>query len=236
MVALVVAGEANRGAAARLVVLVVTVGIIAALLAYFISNFVVRGPGSLAASPATIAQGNTPAQNAFIRLETVASVNTAITFPRPDDPHPTWVSYLPTTILKVPANSEVTMQIDQEDTPSGLRNPLWAQAYGIVGGTFHMTSFDDKGNPVEGDFSAISDPANAAHTFAIPDLGVYVPLEGLSAAAPAGSMNVITFSFKTGKPGIYHWQCFVPCGAGTIFGNGGPMQTLGYMAGFLIVQ
>jgi hypothetical protein len=67
MVALVVAGEANRGAAARLVVLVVTVGIIAALLAYFISNFVVRGPGSLAASPATIAQGNTPAQNAFIR-------------------------------------------------------------------------------------------------------------------------------------------------------------------------
>lgn len=236
MFAIVVAGEANRGTAARLVVLVVTVGILAALLGFFISSFVVRGPGSLAASPAAIAQGNTPAQNAFIHLETVASVDTAITFPRPDDPHPSWVSYLPTTILKVPANSEVTMQIDQEDTPSGLRNPLWAQAQGIVGGTFHMTYFDDKGNPQEGDFSSISDPANAAHTFAIPDLGVFVPLEGLNAAAPAGSMNVITFSFKTGKPGIYHWQCFVPCGAGTIFGNGGPMQTLGYMAGFLIVQ
>jgi uncharacterized protein YaiE (UPF0345 family) len=236
MFAIVVAGEANRGAAARLVVLVLTVGILAALVTLFIGDFVVRGPGSLAASPATVAQGNTPAQNAFIHLETVGSVSAAITFPRPDDPHPTWVSFLPTTILKVPANSDVSVQIDQEDTPSGLRNPFWAQAFGINGGTFHMTYFDDKGNPLEGDFSSIADPATAAHTFAIPDLGVFVPLQGLSAAAPAGSMNVITFSFHTGKPGIYHWQCFVPCGSGTIYGNGGPMQTMGYMAGFLVVQ
>jgi uncharacterized protein YaiE (UPF0345 family) len=236
MFAIVVAGEANRGAAARLVVLVLTVGILAALVALFIGDFVVRGPGSLAASPATVAQGNVPAQNAFIHLETVGMVSNAITFPRPDDPHPTWVSFLPTTILEVPANSVVTMQIDQEDTPSGLRNPFWAQAFGIEGGTFHMTYFDDKGNPLEGDFSAIPDAAAAAHTFAIPDLGVFVPLQGLSAAAPAGSMNVITFSFKTGKPGVYHWQCFVPCGSGTIYGNGGPMQTLGYMAGFLVVK
>jgi uncharacterized protein YaiE (UPF0345 family) len=218
------------------VVLALTVGILAALLAVFITGFVTSTPASLAASGARAAQGNHPAQNAFVHLEVVASVDTAITFPRPEDPHPSWVSYLPTTILKVPANSVVTMQIDQEDTPSGLRNPLWAQAQGIVGGTFHMTYFDDQGAPQQGDFTGISDAANAAHTFAIPDLGVYVPLEGLNAAAPAGSMNVITFSFKTGKPGIYHWQCFVPCGAGTIFGNGGPMQTLGYMAGFLVVQ
>jgi uncharacterized protein YaiE (UPF0345 family) len=218
------------------VVLAVTVGILAALLTVFITGFVTSMPTSLAASGARAAQGNQPAQNAFIHLEVVASVDTAITFPRPEDPHPSWVSYLPTTILKVPANSVVSLQIDQEDTPSGLRNPLWAQAQGIVGGTFHMTYFDDQGAPQQGDFSGITDAANAAHTFAIPDLGVYVPLEGLNAAAPAGSMNVITFSFKTGKPGIYHWQCFVPCGAGTIFGNGGPMQTLGYMAGFLVVQ
>jgi uncharacterized protein YaiE (UPF0345 family) len=220
----------------RLVVVVLTVGILSALVTAFITNFVLQRPPSLAASPARLAQGKLPAQSAFIHLETVASVDTAITFPRPDDPHPSWVSYLPTTILKVPANSVVTLQIDQEDTPSGLRNPFWAQAQGIIGGKFHMTYFDDKGNPAQGDFSAIDDPANAAHTFAIPDLGVFVPLEGLSAAAPAGGMNVITFSFQTGKPGVYHWQCFVPCGSGTIYGNGGPMQTLGYMAGFLVVQ
>jgi uncharacterized protein YaiE (UPF0345 family) len=232
----VVAAERTPSSSMRLVVLVLTVGLLAALLALFIGNFVVRTPPTLTASPAAIAQGNAPAQNPFIHLETVGSVSAAITFPRPDDPHPTWVSYLPTTILKVPANSVVTMQIDQEDTPSGLRNPFWAQAFGIVGGTFHMSYFDDKGNPQEGDFSSIPDAATAAHTFAIPDLGVFVPLEGLSAAAPAGSMNVITFSFKTGKPGVYHWQCFVPCGSGTIYGNGGPMQTMGYMTGFLIVQ
>jgi uncharacterized protein YaiE (UPF0345 family) len=220
----------------RLVALVLTVGVLAALVALFIGNFVVRTPPTLTASPAAIAQGSTPAQNAFIHLEVVGSVSSAITFPRPDDPHPTWVSYLPTTVLKVPANSDVTMQIDQEDTPSGLRNPFWAQAFGIDGGTFHMTYFDNQGNPQTGDFSSIPDAATAAHTFSIPDLGVFVPLAGLNAAAPAGSMNVITFSFRTGKPGVYHWQCFVPCGSGTIYGNGGPMQTMGYMAGFLIVQ
>ncbi|MHB8686020.1 MAG: hypothetical protein ACYDB4_02360 [Candidatus Dormibacteraceae bacterium] len=220
----------------RLVVVVLTVGILSALVATFITNFVVSRPPTLTASGARLAQGNLPAQNAFIHLEVVGSVSSAITFPRPDDPHPTWVSYLPTTILKVPGNSVVTVQIDQEDSASGLRNPFWAQARGIVGGTFHMTYFDDKGNPQQGDFSALDNAANASHTFAIPDLGVFVPLEALNAAAPVGSMNVITFSFRTGKPGVYHWQCFVPCGAGTIYGNGGPMQTLGYMAGFLIVQ
>ncbi|MHB8688879.1 MAG: hypothetical protein ACYDB4_17055, partial [Candidatus Dormibacteraceae bacterium] len=157
-------------------VLVLTVGVLSALLAVFIGDFVVRGPQSLTASPATVAQGSTPAQNAFVHLEVVGSVASAITFPRPDDPHPTWVSYLPTTILKVPANSTVTMQLDQEDTPSGLRNPFWSQAFGIEGGTFHMTYFDDKGNPQAGDFSSIPDPSQAAHTFAIPDLGVFVPL------------------------------------------------------------
>ncbi len=143
---------------------------------------------------------------------------------------------MPTTTYDVPANSLVTVTIDQEDTPSGLRNPYWAKARGIEGGTFHMKYFDDKGNAQEGDFSSIDDPANAAHTFAIPDLGVFVPLEGLNANAPAGSFNVITFSFRTGKAGVYHWQCFVPCGSGTIYGNGGPMQTLGYMGGFLVVH
>ena len=79
------------------------------------------------------------------------------------------------------------------------------------------------------------DPTQAAHTFAIPDLGVFVPLLAVNPNAPANSTNVITFSFKTKGPGRYRWQCFVPCGAKTIFGNGGPMQTIGYMGGTVIV-
>jgi hypothetical protein len=166
----------------------------------------------------------------------VADIADAITFKRPDDPHQDWVSYLPTTMFHVPANSLVTITIDQEDGASGLRNPYWAEARGIVGDKFHMKYFDDSGAPQEGDFTKLDDPTSLGHSFGIPDLGVFVPLLGISDAAPAGSANVITFSFMSGKPGIYHWQCFVPCGAGTIYGNGGPMQTLGYMTGFLVVQ
>ena len=35
--------------------------------------------------------------------------------------------------------------------------------------------------------------------------------------------------------GSYRWQCFVPCAAGWIYGFGGPMQTIGYMDGFINV-
>jgi uncharacterized protein YaiE (UPF0345 family) len=206
------------------------VGILSALVAVFVGGFALQGPKTVSAV------ANPGGLGVSIHLETVAAISDAIAFPRPDDPHPDWVSYLPTTILNVPANSVVTLTIDQEDGASGLRNPFWSKASGIVGGKFHMTYYDDNGAPQVGDFSALDDAATLAHSFAIPDLGVFVPLLGLSDAAPAGSMNVITFSFQTGKPGIYHWQCFVPCGAGTIYGNGGPMQTLGYMTGFLVVQ
>lgn len=232
----------------RLVVLVLVVGILSALVAVFALGFVLHGPQATSSglAPAPGAQGT------VIHLETVGAVGTAIENPRPSDPHPTWVGVLPITTFTVRANSVVTMVIDQEDTPAGLYNPYWAKAQGVLGGTFHMKYLDAQGNPREGDFSKIDDASMAAHSFAIPDLGVFVPLLGLSANAPANSFNVITFSFRAGKAGVYHWQCFVPCGSGTTYGNGGPvqsgsggimhsgnggpMQTLGYMDGFLIVQ
>jgi hypothetical protein len=232
-IVLYVSGVEARGAprvGARLVVVLVATLGLAALVAGFVLGFALKFPEQLTATAAQTGPG------VSLHLETVGAVQDAIDFPRPDDPHPTWVSYLPTTTFKVPANSLVTITIDQEDSASGLRNPYWAKAQGIVGGTFHMDYFDDQGNPQSGDFSKLDDASTPAHTFAIPDLGVFVPLIGVSVAAPAGSINVITFSFRTGAPGVFHWQCFVPCGSGTIYGNGGPMQTLGYMGGFLVVQ
>lgn len=197
--------------------------VVIVLVVVFVGQFMLRRPGPLAGPPTSI------------HLETVAAVGAANEWPRPDDPHPDWVGYLPTTILRVPANSTINMQIDQEDGATGLRNAFWGKVFGTEGNTMHMKYFDDKGNPQEGDVTTI-DPTQAAHTFAIPDLGVFVPLLGVNPNAPAGSANIITFSFKTKGPGIYHWQCFVPCAAKTVFGNGGPMQTLGYMAGELIVS
>ena len=229
----------RAGTGTRIVVLVVTVGLLFAGVTYFIVDFVANAPGSLtsqAASQPRVAVGaNAGQKETVIHLETVGAVQDAIEFPRPNDPHPDWVSYLPTTTFNVPANSIVTMIIDQEDSASGLRNPFWAKAQGIIG-PFHMKYFDAQGNPQEGDFTQLDDASTPAHTFAIPDLGVFVPLLGIPDAAPAGSINTITFSFRVGKAGVYRWQCFVPCGSGTIYGNGGPMQTIGYMGGFLIVQ
>jgi hypothetical protein len=48
--------------------------------------------------------------------------------------------------------------------------------------------------------------------------------------------RTIQFTFHTTAPGHYRWQCFVPCAAGWTYGFGGPMQTIGYMDGFLNVK
>ena len=49
-------------------------------------------------------------------------------------------------------------------------------------------------------------------------------------------IRTITFTFKTHGPGHYRWQCFVPCAAGYQNGFGGPMQTVGWMDGYLNVS
>ena len=44
--------------------------------------------------------------------------------------------------------------------------------------------------------------------------------------------STTTFSFEApAQTGAYRWQCFVPCGLSFLDGNGGPMQTIGYMMG-----
>lgn len=161
------------------------------------------------------------------------------------DPHPSWVSYYVTspqdtnwkhtTMLQVPAHTLVHMTVYQYDGDSGLRNPFLSQAQGTVGGTMN----------VDGQTTQTIDPDDASHVFAIPQLGVSVPLKGVDddaknqcANAPctmAQAHQTITFTFRTGAKGLFRWQCFVPCAAGFISGWGGPMQTVGYMDGFLKV-
>src|SRR5947209_3090785 len=85
-------------------------------------------------------------------------------------------------------------------------------------------------------------PATPRPVFAIPQLGVPVPLYGVpddgksrcdDAPSPLSTAHAaISFTFRTGGRGMYRWQCFVPCAAGFIQGFGGPMQTVGYMEGF----
>jgi hypothetical protein len=90
------------------------------------------------------------------------------------------------------------------------------------------------------------DPADASHIWAVPQLGINIAFPGVpdNAKHPCGfapcplknDHETIQFTFHTTTPGHYRWQCFVPCAAGWIAGWGGPMQTIGYMDGFLNVK
>ena len=88
-------------------------------------------------------------------------------------------------------------------------------------------------------------PTNPRTRSRYPQLGILVPIAPVgddaknqcdyAPCALSNAHRTITFTFRTGKPGHYRWQCFVPCAAGFIYGFGGPMQTIGYMDGFLNV-
>ena len=172
-----------------------------------------------------------------LTLETVAAVGSKLS------PNENWVSYLVrehgvwrrSTVWTLPANTLVHVTIYNFDGKSGLRNPFLAQARGLVGGRF----------AIDGKPASVIDPNDASHTFAIPGLGVIVPVMGVADDAPhqcddapcpmETAHETITFTFRTGKPGHYRWQCFVPCAAGFVYGFGGPMQTVGYMDGYVDV-
>jgi len=200
------------------------------LIALYVALWATSFPQSVAATSAS-------SGGSQLTLETVGAIG-----PKYSPSHPDWVSYLiksngrwvHSTIYTVPANSIVHVTIYQYDSPTGLRNPFMGQVQGTVGGT--MT--------VDGKTVNAINPEETSHTFAVPELGIFVPLPGVPeeaknacefAPCEGAAHRTIKFSFRTGKKGRYHWQCFVPCAAGYINGNGGPMQTLGYMDGFLDV-
>jgi hypothetical protein len=205
----------------RIWILVGGVVVFGVLVGFFVTRFLNPTPPQISATTTSTTLQGRPVVD--FNLTTVAAVGTA---GQGGGEHPNWVGYLPTTFLKVPAGAVVHMTIDQQDGQTGLRN----EYFGLVRGTINdqMT--------VDGKVMGALNPALAAHTFTIPDLGVSVPLEGVADNAPANAQIVVQFDFVVpDTPGLFRWQCFVPCAAGTLYGNGGPMQTLGYMAGELQV-
>jgi hypothetical protein len=98
---------------------------------------------------------------------------------------------------------------------------------------------------VDGKTLNVLPPDDASHTFAVPAYGLVVPVAPVADDAKnqcdyapcsmSTAHRTIQFTFHTGKAGHYRWQCFVPCAAGWLYGFGGPMQTIGYMDGFLDV-
>ena len=210
---------------------VVVVGV---LIGLYVGSWATSVPRTIVA---TASASVTPTTN--LTLQTDAAVG-----PQESPAHPDWVSYLVkqngrwvrSTIFKVPAHSLVHVTVYQFDGDSGLRNPFLSQVQGTVGASMNL----------DGKTIDHIDPEEASHTFVVPQLGVFVPLPGVAEEAknqceygpcdPAKMAHrTIEFTFRTGKKGRFRWQCFVPCAAGTYFGFGGPMQTLGYMDGFIDV-
>jgi hypothetical protein len=202
--------------------------VICAAIGLYIGLYLINVPGSVAATQSS--------SGTSLYLATVPAA-------KGTDPHSTWVSYyavspsstnwVHATTYTLPANTVVHVTIYQYDGQSGLRNEFLSQSSGTIGNNFLLN-----GKPTQ----AI-DPTTASHVFAVPAIGLSVPLEGVAANAKNPCSNApcplsnthftIQFSFKTPGKGLYRWQCFVPCAAGFIQGFGGPMQTVGYMDGFL---
>ena len=194
---------------------------------------------SFLTGPPTVDFTAAPGQPVNLTVQTVGSIGFG--------DHPQWVSYLVenpqgqwvhSTLWQVPAHTRINVTIYQYDSGSPLRNQVKGHVTGTIGDVASLN-----GRP----FHVINSNAGngVAHTFSIPTLGINIPLYGnpttsaLCGSAPCtmkSPHNVIKFSFMSPGPGNYPWQCFIPCGLGFLYGNGGPMSTTGFMAGFLEVQ
>jgi hypothetical protein len=218
--------------ARRLALVGVGITVIVAALVWYVAGYLLVSPPAVTVSTT---KGAEPTAN--LTLQTVASLGGQYS-------HPSWVSYLVkdengawqhSTVFTLPAHALVHVTVYQFDGDSGLRNPFLARPQGVVGNVMQ----------VDGKTVDVIDPSLASHTFAIAAYHLVVPLIGVPDdaknqcdQAPCGldkAHRTITFSFRTGAPGRFRWQCFVPCAAGFIYGFGGPMQTIGYMDGFLHV-
>ena len=164
---------------------------------------------------------------------------------------PDWVSYfiqdprtkqwVHTTYFAVPAATKVNITIEGYDGCTPLRNPVWGQVTGTLGGVEYV---DGKAMSLLNSWAG----CNVQHTFTMAGLGINVPIaspptlneeNALCGSSPctSGPHEVVTFSFMTpAKGGTFRWQCIVPCGGGYVDGNGGPMATPGYMSGQMEVQ
>jgi hypothetical protein len=214
--------------ALRLAVVLAGVVVVAGAIVLYVAHYL--------HSPTAVSARQTGPHQASLTLGTTPAVGSL-------GGSKSWVSYLVrqngkwghTTVFNVPAHSLVHVTIYNFDGASGMRNPFLSQVQGTVGGTMR----------INGKATDVINPDDASHTFTVPQLGISVPLLGVpdNAKNQCAQMpcplkkahQTMTFTFRTGKPGRFRWQCFVPCAAGFINGFAGPMQTIGYMDGFIHV-
>lgn len=148
-----------------------------------------------------------------------------------------WPFYWPSTSIQLPAHTLVTITVKQYDTAGAPWNDFWAGVHGTVNGKAKYNGTEK---------SSIN-PNEVAHTFTIhsypengqPTVFLSVPMKGVpnNAKNEANGLpkpEVIEFSFITGDPGEYVWNCEDPCGD-SYQSFGGVMQARGWMSGKIVV-
>jgi hypothetical protein len=217
---------------ARVVTLVLAFLAVAAVAAFVVIHYFLGGPPTV-----DYTAGVTADSGATVHVVMQEDPQNTVTT------HPDWVSYfiqdpathhwVHTTAFKVPAGSKIDMTILGYDGCTPLRNQVFGQVTGTIGGVE-----DVNGKPVKVINSWSG--CNVAHTFSIPGINLNVPMASPSLTAnlcgtspcTSGPHETMTFSFMSPRTtGEYFWQCRIPCGGGFIDGFGGPMQTIGFMTG-----
>ena len=225
-----------RPAVWKLIAVFAFVAAAGVLIGLYVSKLTTDAGSPVYTLPVTSSGGH-PVVN--LTLETVAAVGPSLS-----PGHPDFVSYLVrdangkwrrSTVWRLPANATVHVTIYNFDGASGLRNPLFARPQGVDGNSMI----------VDGKKLDALNPDDASHTFAVAQYNLVVPIAPVpddakhpcdfAPCAMTSDHRTIQFTFHTGAKGHYRWQCLVPCAAGWIDGFGGPMQTIGYMDGFLDV-
>ena len=220
----------------KLVGTVVAVAAVGVLVGLYVSRLTTEAGSPSYTVPVKTVNGKPVVD---LTIETVAAVG-----PELSPSHPDYVSYLirntegkwvRSTVWRLPAHATVHVTIYNFDGASGLRNAYLARPQGVDGNVMI----------VDGKTLDVISPDDASHTFAVPAYGLIVPVApvaddaknqcGYAPCPMSTAHRTIRFTFHTPGPGHYRWQCFVPCAAGWLYGFGGPMQTIGYMDGFLNV-
>ena len=138
---------------------------------------------------------------------------------------PGWPMYSPADFT-VPANALVTVTIRDMDPGTASVPAANLRVQGTVGNVERVVPAVLGNVAIAQGKSVASVPADdVAHTFTSSALGLNVPVPPTS---------TVSFTFRTGAPGTYSWQCFAPCGTGPT-GWQGAMDESGYMRGTITV-
>ena len=206
------------------------IAIAGALIGFYIANWLLSGPPTY--TPAVDRAG------AHITIQTVAAVGPKLS------PNENWVSYLirksgkweRSTIWTLPANTLVHVTVYQFDGDSGLRNAFLAQTQGLVG----------QRRCAERQAVRRRSPRLRVAHLRHPQLGVLVPLQGVADNAknqcesrPATRRRWRTTRSPSpsgrARRARTAGSASSPAPPASQLGFGGPMQTIGYMDGFINV-